>query len=158
MNANNAQGKALPEDDTTARSALLRYIVGQLTTSDLSFSELKTVAVRVERLCKAVRDYGHLDLATDRRNWKLEGAYEGVDRQWYEDANLVFDHDPAFAGIRALREAEKIQERRERLRCFIADEQFKRVDVALGELIEATFEVRDGQLHEIVPPGSEVLP
>jgi hypothetical protein len=49
------------------------------------------------------------------------------------------------------------RERLERLRCFKADEQYRRVDGAIGGLIEATFEVRDGQLHEIVPPGSEAL-
>lgn len=91
----------------TARDALERWIACQLP--QFSYSELKTIAVRVERLAKAIADYGNLDLATDRRIWKLERAYEGVDEKWYEDAETVFDHDPAFADIREMRKRERLQ-------------------------------------------------
>lgn len=88
----------------TARDALERWIASQLPRFNLD--ELKTIAVRVERLGRAQPDYGILDLAEDRRDWRLEAAYEGVDRVWYEDAKYVFDHDPVFADIREMRRRE----------------------------------------------------
>lgn len=95
------------QDNDTATAALARWIASQLPR--FNYSELKTVAVRVERLGRAKAQYGDdFDLATDRRNFKLEAAYEGVDEKWYDDAAYVFDHDPAFADIRAQRKAERI--------------------------------------------------
>ena len=91
----------------TAKEALARWICAQIPR--FNFSELKTIAVRVERLGRAKAQYGDdFDLATDPRNMRLEAAYEGVDEKWYQDAQLVFDHDPAFADIRAMRKRERI--------------------------------------------------
>lgn len=144
--------------DVSARDALEHLLIDTIRSAEFTYSELATVMVRVHRLAKAKPDYGGLDLANDKRNFEVEAAFEGVDQAWYKDAKLVFEHDPAFAFIRGLRQAERVREFRDRMRCEEADAHFKRVDVTLDELVESTFDVRDGKTLEILPPGAEVLP
>jgi hypothetical protein len=137
--------------DSTARDALERRIIETIRAAGFTYSELATVAVRVHRLAKAKPDYGDLDLANDKRDFEVEAAFEGVDRAWYKDAKLVFDHDPAFADVRALRRAERAREFKERMQCAVADAEF-----AINNTVDATFEIRDGRILEILPPGAEV--
>jgi hypothetical protein len=144
--------------DVSARDALEHKIIEAIRAAEFTYSELATVMVRVHRLAKAKPQYGGLDLATDKRDLELERSLEEVDAIWYRDAKYVYDTDPAFAFIRELRQAERVREFRDRMRCEEADANFVRVDVALDELVESTFDVRDGKTLEIIPPGAEMLP
>jgi hypothetical protein len=162
-----ADGKALPDaQQPSARDALERRIIVAIRAHHFTYSELATIAVRVERLGRAIPQYGGLDLATDKRNLEFEAACEGVDLAWYRDAKMVFDHDPAFADIRAIRNKERVQERKDRLKCFQLDAEWKRTDDALTSLVDActiveasaSFDVNGDAVNEYVPPASEVLP
>lgn len=64
--------------------------------------------------------YGPLDLDADRRSWTAEMAEEIADYRFYSEC----------------REIAQAQRKKERLACFIADEQFAKVDAGLDELME----------------------
>jgi hypothetical protein len=166
MSVLNGNAEGLPQSQVSARDALEARIVRLIRAGRFSYSELATVGVRIARLSRATPQYGHCDLATDTRDFIYEGACEGEDRTWYQDAKLVFDHDPAFADIRAIRAKERVQERRDRLKCFQLDAEWKRKDDALTSLVDActiveasaSFDVSGDAVNEYVPPASEVLP
>jgi hypothetical protein len=81
--------------------------------------------------------YGHFEAKTDQRDQRLEAAKE------FRDAFTYLGGDFIKAQLRRLK----------RVDCVRKDEEFADDKTP----IEATFEVRDGQLFEIVGAG-EVLP
>lgn len=133
--------------NNSARAVLEQKIIASLP--QLSHDELRVFDVQLERMLKIGRkNYGPLVLASEQRDWRKEFSDEFSDALFYMCAMTVAKQDA----------------RRERLECFKADRDYKRTNDALNEFaesaktpIEATFEVRDGQIFELVPPG-EVAP
>jgi hypothetical protein len=76
--------------------------------------------------------YSPWDASTDTRHMPRERDEEIFDAVIYA-AMLVI---------------KRRRERAERLKCFEADLEYRRVESALDEL--ATFEIRDGQIHEVL--------
>jgi hypothetical protein len=119
----------------------------------LSRDELRVFRYIGQRMLRLGRNkYGALDLANESRTWTREMAEEQSDRLFYDGCREVATED----------------RKAERLECFKHDRAYGSVDAALTSFVqastsdttpvEATFEIRDGQLFEIVPPGAEVLP
>lgn len=87
----------------------------------LSPDELRVLRFQGRRMIRIGHEkYGPLDLDADRRSWNEEIAQEASDKLFYE----------------ACRDIARADRRAERVRCFKADEEFKRVDICLDEMRE----------------------
>lgn len=68
-----------------------QYLIAELEhcTND----EIRVLVVRMQRMAAARPQYGGLDLATDRRDFRREMAEEGIDRGFYEDCLYIARQD-----------------------------------------------------------------
>ena len=122
MNANNAQGKAMPSAypiKTPQRDALEAEVVA--IAAQLSPDELRVLRFISRRMIRIGHGkYGPLDLDADRRRWSKEKAEEQADFVFYSGCQDIAAED----------------RKAERLKCFKADEDWARTTVALDELME----------------------
>jgi hypothetical protein len=114
-------------------SAKLESVIARL--HQLPPAEVDLIDFILEGIESGVDVYGRFDPATDKRDLPFEAAKE------FRDAFVYFAGD--FL--------KKTLARRQRIECFRKDLEHRTKNV------EATFEVRDGKILEILPPG-EVMP
>lgn len=101
-----------------AEELTVRYLLPAL-----GLDELRVLGVIASRMVKARPQYGELDLDSDPRDFRVEGAEELAD----------------FVAYFAMREVAAMDRRLERLRCEAADEMAKTrpIEHGLRELVSA---------------------
>lgn len=111
--------------DAERRDALARALCARISDARRTIDELRVLDVILTRISGGgYEQYGGLNLATDKRDFRKETSDEFADGLWYMAAHVVATNDA----------------RLERLRCEAADEiaRTNPVQKGLDELVEAT--------------------